>query len=203
VVIGSLDGQSESAATSFDLPFSPPPPGNWRFVLMLREWTAAGYVTRDFTNFLIPVNYGPPPATAALKTEGLASARTTPVKPAAPAEVALATRLRDSVAVSTATAEPAPGKNPGAAEDQRIAVNGPASSSAAAKTQALTSVEMPLVKRATPSEAGLISSRRDVAAGSATPVASAPPKTQVPANEKPSAVSPPAKAPSRRRRPRK
>src|ERR1035438_6132548 len=50
VAIGALSGQNESTSTSFELPFSSPPAGEWHFVLMLREWTAAGYVTRDFTN---------------------------------------------------------------------------------------------------------------------------------------------------------
>jgi len=57
VVIGSLTGQTESKLTSFDLPFTRPADGVWHFVLMLREWTAAGYVTRDYTNFLQAVTY--------------------------------------------------------------------------------------------------------------------------------------------------
>jgi hypothetical protein len=56
VSIGSLFGQAESTTTSFDLPFFSPPSGNWNFVLMLREWTPAGYVTRDFSNLITPVN---------------------------------------------------------------------------------------------------------------------------------------------------
>jgi competence ComEA-like helix-hairpin-helix protein len=59
IVIGTLAGQTESATTSFELPFSSPPTGQWYFVMMLRESTAAGYVTRDFTNFSRPVVYGP------------------------------------------------------------------------------------------------------------------------------------------------
>jgi hypothetical protein len=56
VSIGSLFGQTESTTTSFDLPFFSPPAGNGHFVLMLREWTSAGYVTRDFANLITPVN---------------------------------------------------------------------------------------------------------------------------------------------------
>ena len=79
VVLGTLAGQTESATTSFDLPFDRPPDGKWHFVMMLREWTAAGYVTRDFTNFLQPVNYGAP------------AVLTAPVVAAPPAMPALST----------------------------------------------------------------------------------------------------------------
>jgi hypothetical protein len=51
VEIGSLSGQKAMALESIELAFIPPPVGEWNIVLMLREWTAAGYVTRDFTNF--------------------------------------------------------------------------------------------------------------------------------------------------------
>ena len=51
VEIGSLNGQGELALQPIDLALTPPPPGDWKIVLMLREWTAAGFVTRDFTNF--------------------------------------------------------------------------------------------------------------------------------------------------------
>jgi len=84
VAIGSISGQTESAATSFELPFSPPPPGNWHFVLMLREWTAAGYLTRDFTNFINPVIYAPIPAAAPARAEstpGVQVLLTTPTLP--------------------------------------------------------------------------------------------------------------------------
>jgi hypothetical protein len=36
-----------------------PPAGTWHVALLLREWTAAGYVTRDFANFRCP-SAGPP-----------------------------------------------------------------------------------------------------------------------------------------------
>jgi len=51
VEIGSVNGQSELVLQPIDLAFSGPPAGNWQIVLMLREWTAAGFVTRDFANF--------------------------------------------------------------------------------------------------------------------------------------------------------
>ncbi len=62
VTIGALAGQTESTMTSFDLPFARPADGVWHFVLMLREWTASGYMTRDYTNFAVPVTYGTTPS---------------------------------------------------------------------------------------------------------------------------------------------
>ena len=50
VEIGSVNGQNELVLQPLDLAFIPPPAGDWHFVLMLREWTCEGFVTRDFTN---------------------------------------------------------------------------------------------------------------------------------------------------------
>jgi DNA uptake protein ComE-like DNA-binding protein len=55
VAFDALGGQMEYRQRSFELPFTPPPAGNWNLVLMLREWTAAGFVTRDFSNFAVPM----------------------------------------------------------------------------------------------------------------------------------------------------
>jgi hypothetical protein len=54
VEIGSLNGQGQWALQPIDLAFTQPPAGRWQIVLMLREWTAGGFVTRDFTNFPTP-----------------------------------------------------------------------------------------------------------------------------------------------------
>jgi competence ComEA-like helix-hairpin-helix protein len=51
VEIGSIDGQYELVLQPIDLAFTPPPAGAWQIVLMLREWTSSGFVTRDFANF--------------------------------------------------------------------------------------------------------------------------------------------------------
>ena len=51
VEIGSVNSQNELILQPIDLGFTAPPAGNWQIVLMLREWTRAGFVTRDFTNF--------------------------------------------------------------------------------------------------------------------------------------------------------
>jgi len=54
VAIDAVCGQTNSGFRSFTLPYTPPPAGNWQVVLMLREWTASGYATRDFINFSVP-----------------------------------------------------------------------------------------------------------------------------------------------------
>jgi DNA uptake protein ComE-like DNA-binding protein len=52
--IGSVNGETELVLQPIDLAFTPPPAGKWQIVLMLREWSACGFVTRDFTNFIAP-----------------------------------------------------------------------------------------------------------------------------------------------------
>ncbi len=50
-VIGSLPGQGRHLDLRTTAHRTPMPPGCWYPVLMLREWTLAGYVTRDYANF--------------------------------------------------------------------------------------------------------------------------------------------------------
>lgn len=52
--IGEISGQHFLAANEFELDFVEPPVGQWYLCLMLREWTASGYVTRDAVNFDLP-----------------------------------------------------------------------------------------------------------------------------------------------------
>jgi competence ComEA-like helix-hairpin-helix protein len=92
VEIGSVNGQGELAPPPMDLAFAPPPAGRWQIVLMLREWTAAGFVTRDFTNFATPFVSAPvaekAPAPLATKPSApMAEKHSVPVveKPVAPA----------------------------------------------------------------------------------------------------------------------
>lgn len=49
--IGEIQGQHFLADCRYDLLFNEPTAGNWNMVLMLREWTDAGFVTRDYVNF--------------------------------------------------------------------------------------------------------------------------------------------------------
>lgn len=57
VTLGSLAGQQSWSGLVHDLAISAHPAGTWHLALLLREWTAAGYVTRDFTDFSIPVTW--------------------------------------------------------------------------------------------------------------------------------------------------
>ena len=52
--IGEINGQHYLSNCRYDLCFEEPAIGTWTLCLMLREWTADGYVTRDFVNFDIP-----------------------------------------------------------------------------------------------------------------------------------------------------
>lgn len=74
VEVGSVDGQGEMDLQPLDLSFIPPPTGRWQFVLMLREWTAEGFVTRDFTNLAMGLisaqDLEPIPAVAAEENSG-------------------------------------------------------------------------------------------------------------------------------------
>lgn len=49
--IGELLGQHCMRDCSFEVTLQPPPAGQWVLTLMLREWEADGYVTRDYVNF--------------------------------------------------------------------------------------------------------------------------------------------------------
>jgi DNA uptake protein ComE-like DNA-binding protein len=56
VELGSLPGQQAFECVERRLAFTPPPAGqSWNVTLMLREWTADGYVTRDYRNFAAPL----------------------------------------------------------------------------------------------------------------------------------------------------
>jgi hypothetical protein len=52
--IGELFGQHFLSDCRYDLNFQEPPEGTWILTLMLREWTEAGYETRDYVNFELP-----------------------------------------------------------------------------------------------------------------------------------------------------
>ena len=74
IALNPLAAGSVGTNWSFDLPFVAPPAGQWNIVLMLREWTASGFVTRDFTNFDAPyVQAAPRPAASAPTANAQAS----------------------------------------------------------------------------------------------------------------------------------
>lgn len=54
--LGQLQGQACWAPVTVTMPLSELPDGEWILVLMLREWSAQGAVTRDYCNFSYPVS---------------------------------------------------------------------------------------------------------------------------------------------------
>jgi hypothetical protein len=52
--VGPVSGQRLVGPLQYSVPLSWPPAGQWRLALLLREWTAAGLLTRDSRNFSIP-----------------------------------------------------------------------------------------------------------------------------------------------------
>ena len=54
IMLDPIPGQSQRHDLCLVAQTRPVPPGQWSLVLMLREWTCAGYVTRDYVNFSQP-----------------------------------------------------------------------------------------------------------------------------------------------------
>lgn len=54
VMLDAIPGQGQRRDLCLVAQTKPVPPGRWSLVLMLREWTCAGYVTRDYVNFSQP-----------------------------------------------------------------------------------------------------------------------------------------------------
>lgn len=52
--IGEIAGQHFIADCRYDLIFREPPAGTWHISLVLREWSADGYLSRDYVNFAVP-----------------------------------------------------------------------------------------------------------------------------------------------------
>ncbi|MGC3991270.1 MAG: helix-hairpin-helix domain-containing protein [Chthoniobacteraceae bacterium] len=110
VAFDPLAGQYAHWNRSFSLPFTAPSTGNWTITLMLREWTASGFVTRDFTNFATPYTVTAPkpaatPAPQAVEAAAEAPAKKTVKLPAAPAKKEKATAKDTTVSINTASLE--------------------------------------------------------------------------------------------------
>lgn len=108
---GVLAGQDSWRDSSVQLPLASRPVAGSQLVLMLREWTAAGYVTRDYRHLqsvTIPVEAEelPQVAPAVVKVEPAAPAkavaRKTPARQNKPVPV-VANKTVDKVSVNTAT----------------------------------------------------------------------------------------------------
>lgn len=109
--IGELYGQHFLADCRYEMAFQEPTDGTWYLTLMLREWSDAGYITRDYINFEVPyiVNSKPnivrneesnvinvsfvdnkkPAVKKALKKAGSAEAKAAELEPKTQASVSL------------------------------------------------------------------------------------------------------------------
>lgn len=120
--IGVINGQYHLPNARFNMDFQQPPAGHWHLCLMLREWTAYGYVTRDFVNFDLP--YQVAAQTGGIRSEGdnvvnlfapaaerakpvVTEAKADPETEAAPAQTAEQNRDAASQAAATSQASTA------------------------------------------------------------------------------------------------
>lgn len=104
-VLGSLAGQAEWQDVKVDLPTFALAPGHWHLALMLREWTGNGYLTRDYSNFAIPVVVAA--VTEAAAAEGQVAAPPAAETGSAPAAVVAAVVAPAPARSRKAAAKPA------------------------------------------------------------------------------------------------
>lgn len=71
-------GQSALDDVTYTLAFTAPPAGRYTLALMLREWTAVGYDTRDYCNFAHPYDAPTAPEIDVLAREDAPTADTAP-----------------------------------------------------------------------------------------------------------------------------
>jgi DNA uptake protein ComE-like DNA-binding protein len=117
--LGCLSGGTRVDEIRLNLAAAPVPAGSWQVVLMLREWTPAGFVTRDYANFSVPlVVADPAPAATTAKVAETAAVaepvqpsvaqeavKPVPAKSAKPAKAAIAAAVETSrVSINRATA---------------------------------------------------------------------------------------------------
>jgi len=114
VIVGQLAGQQSWRDLAYDLAFTPPQAGRWHLALMLREWTGAGYTTRDYFNFAQPlvieaeVPITPEPIPATPKPEPSATTRPVHKVVSVPAGKPVTASTKTKV-LSTKAAKPASG----------------------------------------------------------------------------------------------
>lgn len=89
VAFDGLSGQHEYRQSAFELPFVPPAVGSWNLVLMLREWTAAGFITRDYVNFAEPYTVAAPVIPTDTKAKPAANTRSAPAAKKAGAAISV------------------------------------------------------------------------------------------------------------------
>jgi DNA uptake protein ComE-like DNA-binding protein len=116
--LGSLAGQNSWYELAIDTPLTAKPAGTWNIALLLREWTNAGYVTRDFANFALPVSWA---AEVTPKAEAAPEAKPT-AKPAAAPKAVEPKAVEPKAAAPKAAAAKAAAK-PAAASPASVSVN--------------------------------------------------------------------------------
>lgn len=105
VALGSLAGQQAWQDLAFTQALATHPAGTWHIALLLREWSAKGYVTRDFSNFPLPVTWNAAPTAAAPFEEAPAAAEA-PAKAAEPAAKPAAGKAKPAAKPKAAAAAP-------------------------------------------------------------------------------------------------
>lgn len=155
VALGQLAGEQRLNDQHWRVPATLPAVGQWHLVLMLREWTANGFVTRDYATFAQSYVVAAPIAPAA---ETPATATTAPArtaKTAAPAEPATA---KAATPAGPATVKAAAPTEPAATKATEVVAPAPTQKTAAKKATPETA-PAPIktsaaAKPATPAESG-------------------------------------------------
>jgi hypothetical protein len=130
VTLGSLAGGGSWQKSAHDMAIVPPPDGSYNLVLMLREWTGNGYVTRDHCNFDTRVSF--PLAISATR------AAETPIADEASGQFAKpAQSSRQSVEAAPAVGVTSPARETGSHAPQDIAPTGASQSSENLSAQVL------------------------------------------------------------------
>ncbi len=125
--LGALNGGDNWHDNLFTLNMEAPPTGEWSLVLMLREWTPSGYVTRDYRE-LTQLSQQPTAPVAIAAEQPLAAE---PVAPAEPEKVTETTAAK----VETAP-QKKPGNTPKAKRSGESVSKKAATKSSKAKTKA-------------------------------------------------------------------
>lgn len=162
--LGTLAGQSAWQDVSATVPAAVLPPGRWPLCLMLREWSAAGHVCRDYVNFEIPHEVAAPVAT-------VVEAAAPVVAPAAASAEALAEGPADAPAAIPVAAEqvaPAAPATPAAPRKSAARKAAPATTSGAEaavrfSVNRATETQLASIKGISPSMAKAIIARRPFA----------------------------------------
>lgn len=104
--VGRLNGEHRLDNLNLRVTAHLPGVGRWYLVLMLREWSAEGFVTRDFTAFAQPYEIAAVPAVEIPAAEAVETVDAAPVAKAAKA----ATRKPDASAKAKVAAKAKPAK---------------------------------------------------------------------------------------------